>query len=375
MDAIQHRLRHWMVGDVLPFWSTAGRDPASGLFHEQMLMDGTPDRTAPLRLRVQFRQIYALSHASVRGWFDEGAAVALASLEPVMSAFRGPDGRPGLLERLAPDRAPLSIRRDSYDHAFVVLGLAWLARATGDRAVHALIDEMLAFVDEEMTDAEGHLLEGVPHGLPRRQNPQMHWFEAMLALHEAIGHPQALSRASRMRQLFEARLLDQTSGLLGEYFDDDWRPAQGTAGAVVEPGHMAEWVWLLRRHEQLALLPKGDLASRLMARVAGFADPVSQLLVDETDRTGAVRRGTRRSWLQTEHCKAWLAQAEAGVHGARSRAVDALVALDRHYLARPFRAGWIDQLDEAGRALPGPVPGSTLYHVLSAVLEADRVLS
>ncbi len=87
-----------------------------------------------------------------------------------------------------------------------------------------------------------------------------------------------------------------------------------------------------------------------------------------------VRRGTRRAWLQTELAKAWIAEAEGGRPGARDQALGALANLDRHFLRKPFREGWIDQLDEAGRPIPGPVPASTLYHIQVAIVEAHRVL-
>ena len=46
-------------------------------------------------------------------------------------------------------------------------------------------------------------------------------------------------------------MVDAETGTLGEHFDADFAPLPGTAGARVEPGHMAEWSWLLRREEAL----------------------------------------------------------------------------------------------------------------------------
>lgn len=363
-------LATWMREVSLPFWARNGIDPRTGLFHERMLPDGMPDGAAPLRARVQFRQVYSLSHAAIAGWLPDGGQIALAAWEKIVARFHGRGGEPGFVHVLAPDGSVADARRDSYDHAFAVLALAWLVRATGDAQARAMLDGLLAFVDEHLTDPAGALLEGLPHAPPRRQNPQMHWFEAMLALHEAIGHPQGLARAAFFRRLFEERLYDSRTRTLGEHFEADWQPA----GRSVEPGHLAEWTWLLRTHERLAGLERGGLASDLLASALRAADPATGLLVDEVDAGFAVRRGTRRSWLQTELCKAWIAEAEVGRPGAADAARGALEALARHHLFRPFPAGWIDQLDEAARPVPGPVPASILYHVLVAVLEADRVL-
>ena len=52
----------------------------------------------------------------------------------------------------------------------------------------------------------------------------------------------------------------------------------------------------------------------------------------------------------------------------------ALSRLERHYLRHPVAGGWYDQFDRDGRSLVATIPASSLYHVLSAVTEAERVL-
>ncbi len=216
-------LRNWLRHQVLPFWASEGRDPRTGLFLERFRPDRTPDLHAPLRVRVQFRQVYCFAHAAVLGWHPEGAELALKGWETARTHFW--DGsRGGFRHILGADGAVLDDRRDSYDHAFAVLALAWLARATGEQRLRDELDDLLAYVDARLTDPDGLLLEGEPHQLPRRQNPQMHWFEAMLGLHDALGHPTALERAARFRAFFERTLFDRRTGTLGEYYTDDWRP-------------------------------------------------------------------------------------------------------------------------------------------------------
>lgn len=331
-------LKHWLQNDALPFWASAGRDARSGLFRERFHADRTPDLAAPLRVRVQFRQIYCLSHAAVLGWFPQGAEIALAAWEATRKHFWNAKDDGGFFHILSADGAVSDSRHDSYDHAFAVLALSWLARATGERRLLDSLDELLAYIDKRLTDADGILLEGDPHGLPRRQNPQMHWFEAMLAMHDAVAHPQALARAAHYRRLFGNVLFDRATNTLGEYFTEAFKPAPGEAGGSVEPGHQAEWTWLLRSHERFVGLPPSREAAILLDTALATADPALGLLVDEADRANRVRRGTRRAWLQTELAKAWIAEAEGG------------------------------------RPIPGPVPASTLYHIQVAIVEAHRVL-
>jgi mannose-6-phosphate isomerase len=362
-----------MTGTVLPYWGTVGYDTAAGLFQERLFPDGRPDVGAVRRVRVQARQIYVYAHAAVIGWYPEGAALALGAYDRLVEVAHEPDGRRGFVHSVTPEGQVVSPLRDAYDHAFLVLAFAWLLRATGEARIRVILDAVLGFVDAEMTAPDGSLLEGVPPSLPRRQNPQMHWYEAMLALMEA-GVFDAAERAMRHRKLFETRLYDAATGSLGEYFTDNWAPAPGLDGAILEPGHHAEWVWLLRRHEALANLPRSEIAGALLDEAIRWTAPESGLLVDEVLRGGGVHRGTRRTWLQTELAKAWLSEVELGHPWAAKEARRALAALNRYFLRQPIEAGWLDRINEKARPLLGLIPASALYHVFLAVAEAERVL-
>ena len=369
------RLKTWVTETALPLWASLGFDRHHGGFHERLKSDGTPDLAADKRVRVQARQIYVYSQAAVLGWFPYGRQVALEALEFMVSRGRSPDGRPGFVHLLRPDGGVADPLRDTYDHAFLLLALAWLHRASGDAQVAALIEETLAFVDEDLTTPDGSLLEGIPESLPRRQNPHMHMFEAMLALHEAVAHPESFKRAAQLRALMEERFFDPETCTVGEYFTDGWRRVPGAEGDSVEPGHLAEWTWLLRQHERLTGVAPAALPTRLLEAALRWADEKTGFLIDEADRRGPVRRDSRRAWPQTELAKAWMGEAEAGIAGAAEKARTTLAMLATHYLDNPFEGGWTDQFDADGRPLTADVPASTFYHVFCAIAEGHRVLA
>lgn len=366
-------LLRWIRHDALPFWAHAGVNDRSGLFHERLLPDGSPDIGAPLRIRVQFRQIYAFSHAAALGWYPQGAELALSAWQKVLRAAFERDGQPGFAHLLSPEGFVADARRDSYDHAFAVLAAAWLYRATGDASVRVVLERLIAFVEQFLTDEYG-ALRNIPHDLPNRQNPQMHWFEAMLALMETGSACFGAERARKHRQLAESLLFDAETGMLGEYYAQDWKPHAGELGQVVEPGHFFEWVWLLHKHSQLTGDSPGELPARIMQAGLQYRCRRTGLLVDEARRDGTVKKGTRRLWLQTELLKAQLAQFEAGIAPSHEAALSCLQALDHHYLRRPFAEGWIDQLDDQAGSLGGPVPAGILYHIFVALSEVERVL-
>jgi mannose-6-phosphate isomerase len=365
------KLKLRIIDHCLPLWSTEGWDQSTGGFVERLGIDGRADRTAPRRVRVQARQIYCFAKAAQLGWYPEGAEIARKGLDYLLAKAKSPDGRPGFVHLLAPDGAVLNPLRDTYDHAFVLLALAALYQLNGDAQVRAEIDSLMQFFDTVLRSPDGGYSEGVPATLPRRQNPQMHVFEALIATFDATHDQSFQARAGELFGLFVANLYDGEKQVLGEYFEQDWSRIEPVC---VEPGHQAEWVWLLKGFERITGCPTGRHRGQLLASALRYRDPATGMLVDEGDADGNIRKSTRRCWPQTEIAKAWIAQAEAGEAGAADDARAALQCLHQHYLMHPVAGGWYDQFDAQGRSLVDTIPASSFYHILCAIAEADRVL-
>ena len=364
-------LKQHMVDHCLPLWSREGWDAASGGFVDRLLEDGRADRLAPRRVFVQARQIYCYAKAAQMGWYPEGRQVALKGLEYFLARAKSPDGKPGYVHRLTPDGAVLDAKRDTYDHAFVLLALATVYALDRDAQVRAEIDSLLSCMDSQLRSPHGGFLEGLPPSLPRRQNPQMHLFEAMIAAFDATHDLAFQNRAGDFYALFLANLYDKQTCALGEYFEEDFSKIEPVS---VEPGHQAEWVWLLKGFERITGCPTGRPRADLMQTALRYRDATTGCLVDEGDAAGNIRRYTRRLWPQTEIAKAWIAQAESGEAGAADEARAALRRLERHYLSHPVAGGWYDQFDRDGKSLVATIPASSFYHVLCAVTEAEQVL-
>jgi len=364
-------LKQHMVDHCLPLWSREGWDAASGGFVDRLLEDGRADRLAPRRVFVQARQIYCYAKAAQMGWYPEGRQVALKGLEYFLARAKSPDGKPGYVHRLSPDGAVLDAKRDTYDHAFVLLALATVYALDRDAQVRAEIDSLLSCMDSQLRSPHGGFLEGLPPSLPRRQNPQMHLFEAMIAAFDATHALAFQNRAGDFYALFLANLYDKQTCALGEYFEEDFSKIEPVS---VEPGHQAEWVWLLKGFERITGCPTGRPRADLMQTALRYRDATTGCLVDEGDAAGNMRRYTRRLWPQTEIAKAWIAQAESGEAGAADEARAALRRLERHYLSHPVAGGWYDQFDRDGKSLVATIPASSFYHVLCAVTEAEQVL-
>jgi mannose/cellobiose epimerase-like protein (N-acyl-D-glucosamine 2-epimerase family) len=365
------KLKVRMIDHALPLWSTEGWDATAGGFVDRLDQDGRADRLAPRRVFVQARQIYCYAKAAQMGWYPDGRAIALRGLDYLLAKAKSPDGRPGFAHVLAPDGTVLDPRRDTYDHAFVLLALASVHALDRDAQVRSEIDGLLSYLDTDLRSPNGGFLEGSPASLPRRQNPQMHLFEALIATFDATHEAVFQNRAGDFFALFLANLYDKQKQVLGEYFEDDWSKIEPVS---VEPGHQAEWVWLLKGFERITGCPTGRYRAELLASALRYRDEETGCLVDEGDADGKIKRSTRRLWPQTELAKAWIAQAEAGEAGAASEARAALARLERHYLSHPVPGGWYDQFDRNDRSLVATIPASSFYHVLCTVAEADQVL-
>jgi mannose-6-phosphate isomerase len=374
---IAERLVDWMRKDALPFWLANGFDAESGLPFERLHLDGTPDRATPVRLRTAFRQIYVASHAVTLGLASPEAALPLAvrAAERLRACGWNHAGAPGWVHSVALDGTILDAHRDLYDHACALLALAHLHHATGDARYASWIDETLAAVDDVLAAPYGGWAESERGEVPRRQNPHMHLFEASLALYETTGEARHLARAGELFSLFRTRFFDDDLGTLREFFGPAWERTAAYNSGRLDPGHMMEWVWLVRRYGRAAGRDVDDLARRLFEAGQRLGlDEASGFLVDEVDADGTPIGAGRRLWPQTEFLKALTVQWDRTGDTAFSTEADRLAgALFDDYLPKAKPGRWQDHFALDGSAIASHIPASSLYHLLAAVAELIQI--
>ncbi|UZE48076.1 AGE family epimerase/isomerase [Rhodopseudomonas sp. P2A-2r] len=134
----------------------------------------------------------------------------------------------------------------------------------------------MTFFDSALRSPDGGYAEGVPASLPRRQNPQMHVFKALVATFDAT-HDQAFqARAGDLFGWFIASLYGGRKQVLGEYFEQDWSRIEPFS---VEPGHKAEWVGLLKGFERISVCPTARHCGELLASALRLRDAEDRSLV------------------------------------------------------------------------------------------------
>jgi mannose/cellobiose epimerase-like protein (N-acyl-D-glucosamine 2-epimerase family) len=368
------RLTTWFVDKALPYWLDAGFDRVNGHFVEALAPDGTAETTGVLRTRTAARQIYVYAHAHALGVAPVGsleiAERAFANLHKCAWVGGAKPGYAFTINRFTGKVVdPL---RDLYDHTCVLLALAWLAKATGNAKYKVHIAETLNAVDITLNSRHGGWAEDNDGTLPRRQNPHMHFFEACLALAETAGEQIHIDRATQLFELFQSKFFDHNLGTLREYFGPRWEVATEFNSDSLDPGHMAEWVWLLRRYQRLVPAAKVDLYCEKLLHAAETRgiQPGGNFLSDEVSAQGQFLKSTSRLWPQAELIKANVMQFEAlGTAKNLARANEVATALFSAHLTQTPKGTWRDCLDTNGNNVAKSIPASSTYHLCTTVAE------
>jgi mannose-6-phosphate isomerase len=366
------RFRDWMFTRALPFWGSAGHDGVGGGAREHLTLEGLPGDAPFTRMRVQARQLYVFSHASLLGW---SAGLPLAHEIYGFITRHGELATGGWARTLSPaDGEVLDPAVDLYDQAFVLFALAYYGRASGGTEIRVSARRTIDWIAANMRMPPAGFANVLPHDhAPRQQNPHMHLLEAILALDETWPDSGVIGLAHELVGLFRRHLFDPATGTLGEYFEPDWSPCRGEPGRHVEPGHHYEWVWLLDAYARRASVDVDREIDALyrFARQYG-TDDGDGLVFDIADRDGSVIKRSTRLWPQTESLKAHAVMARRGGDGA-ALVVQVVSNLFRRFLANCPDGAWIDQFDSSGRPQSSRIPTSSFYHLFMAYAELDRM--
>jgi mannose-6-phosphate isomerase len=361
----------WLTDHAWPLWLEHGVDWRRHAFRENLDAASLECQASFRRLRVAARQTYVFSKAASYGVPRAEEAVVLG-LDFLRARARLPDG--GFAWRFDLDNRPIDPTRDLYDHAFVLLAFAAAAEVIGADGVHADAVAIIDYLATRFVHPGGGYRESIPAIAPRRQNPHMHLFEALLAASDAFCDERFFNRARDLAALFLTRFFQAKEGALPEYFDEALVPCREAERFLVEPGHHYEWIWLLHWYEKSAAAIGASVSPDLTSAadfLFEFAErhavnAANGLVANGLWSDGAFADGGFRLWPQTERLKA-IARRQP------DRTAQALAAIARHLAgARPGL--WIERIDADGREIAEAVPATSLYH-LTAAFTDDGVLA
>ena len=366
-DVSAGRFLDWLQVSAIPLWRDKAKDPAGGYF-ESLSHSGEPLLGAAKRLRVQARQAFSFARAEHLGFMESGREASDHAWRLLLDRGRrdGPDGKPAFIHVFGAANEVLDDKIDLYDHAFVLLASTERELRYGCPEAADVSREIISLLTS-LRNPSGGFSEGVPAELPRRTNPHMHLLEVCLVRRD-LDCPFARETIEEILDLWDRVFWDDQAQVLREFFADDWTVDEAT-GDLIEPGHMAEWLYLLDSAGRLDL---DDALGHLIfsrARELGIGGD-RPLLCDTYDLATQRTSPGCRLWGQTEHIRAAVVMArKTGDPADLDLASELLDHFHELYLDPVTKGGWIDRLAPNGEVLSDKMPTSLLYHLITMAEE------
>ena len=368
-----------MANDIwLPQWLNSFSDDENGGFHDRLDKNGRPLKM-PKRLLTQCRQLIIYSLA------DQDDATQKCYADTIDNGFQFIlkhyyiTETNGSVFSLNPDNSINDHKYDLYGHAFILLACATYYQATKNTEALDFAKKTFNFIKTSfaLPDKPG-LTEALDENLKpidamRRQNPHMHLMEACIHMYEVSKDADYLATATDMLNLFYDKFLDHETQTLGEFFDDDLKP-HIEKGDWIETGHHAEWIWLLKRYQDIS--PSRD--PRLLGTMKNlFAwiqtngiDPEYGGIFNIQSRHGSIIDTDKRIWpvLETIRAAFIMSNIKDYEENAYIMIKDLTSLLTGHYI--DIKTGnWQETLTRELSSKINDMPGTTPYHIYPILRE------
>jgi len=370
-DCSAEKVSSWLYETALPLWSEIGIDRKHGGFIERLDLSGRPLDIGYKRTRITGRQLFVFCHAYQSGHqqYEPLIEQGLAFLLRFQKGNRAGEWR----RSVSTAGEVFDDTIDLYDYAFVLFGLAWWYRISSDRKAWKLAIDTLQFIKAELRHPSGI---GFVHersaGEPYQQNPHMHLVEALIEWFDVTRDQIFYDELIHLISLFRNNFFFE--GTLREYFNSAWLPVVAREGQIIEPGHMAEWAWILDRFSKLLNDSHADLSSKLMEFVKLCRQKnESGLIFDIVGPNFEVIKTSTRLWPQTEFIKGLIAE-PSDTNDTLATIVESHINMIFSQFIEPaFKGGWLEHLDANGQPIVDYIPASSLYHLSLAFTEIIRV--
>ncbi len=258
----------------------------------------------------------------------------------------------------------------AYAEAFVMFGLSHAYRVTRDqRYLNAALDtwdnaEALKVIKASRVPFRGY-----------SQNPLMHAFEALLALHDATGIDALLDDAEELGDFVLGKLYQKKGNYIPEKFESRWRPLSSGKGGYVDVGHQFEWAYLLSWAVQKGLPSRYlGMGKKLLdaAMDTGYDDQQGGIF-SRHNYQGRVSGG-KVSWAQNELLRALVRY--ASLHGGNDlwAPFEQSLGFVEDYFIDDIHGGWFRHpvARSTSRNDSRPIKGNAWkvdYHVTGMYIE------
>lgn len=357
-------------------WLEEGFQSVFGGFAENINVSGGFKDTV-FRAMVQARQIYSVSVFQDLGIATEVMRTnALKAANLLISKYQTPSG--AVWNSINEKHEVVDATHGFYAQAFALFGWAYAYRLSADPRYEIAAAKLLQYLQDERGVSTGGFYELGREERLFLANPHMHLFEAALAWIEVSQENHWKSLAKSLLRLCDEKFIPNKDGMLAEYYTESWTPILDTQSRfVVEPGHQCEWAWLIGRYDRLVGQGSSTLKVELFEKAEVYGLNQEGFIVDEVWSDGEVKSHRSRLWPQCERVKAAAMLAEDCSADKYSKLAGAGVERVLSYISDggglPL---WREYYHGEGRYQYFEdqwVKASSLYHVMGALSEYDRV--
>ena len=304
-----------LTRNILPFWMEKMEDEVHGGFLGRISGTGTEDGSAAKGAILNARILWTFSAAyRILGKPEYLAAATRAKREIIDKFYDKEYG--GVYWSLTPEGLPDDTKKQIYALGFAIYGLSEYSRATGDA-------EALEYAIRLFHDIERHSFDKGKNGYfeafgrewgpiedmrlsdkdineCKTMNTHLHILEPYTNLYRIWKDRELEKQLRNLICLFMEKILDQETGHLRLFFDEDWKSSHD----IISYGHDIEASWLLHEAAEVlgdkTLLEKTRLASVSVADAAseGYI-PGGGMIYEFHGDTAAVD-ADRHWWVQAE---------------------------------------------------------------------------
>lgn len=371
------QLHDWLLNKCVPLWFDNSIDHVNGGFFEQLNQDLTPNNINR-RTRVSARQIFSFAQVKKIGSNINASIPIEAGFSWINNKTSQPNNY--FCGVLTPEGNVVESQFNLYDHAFVILACASSYEYSGEEIYIQMAQKVFENIIADYSHPFAGFEESIPSCAPLKANPHMHMFEACLAWIDLGFDGKWRDIGEMIANLCIDKFIDSETFLLREFFNSDWTPHSSDLGRIIEPGHLFEWAWLLQRWAIISANPLfSEYAYRLIE--AGERHGINSLgvCINEIWDDFSVKDANARLWPQTERIKA---HAICANHQANNQTnqyqyhlekLNQAISAMRLYFETPHEGLYYDLSLDDGTIVQNPSPTSTLYHIVCAIIEIEKV--
>lgn len=285
-------------------------------------------------------------------------------------------------EAVASDGKVANSNKRLYSQAFAIFGLSHAYRVTRDKRYLDLAQQTWKEIEERFSDNQGGYRAAMNREMTESkqsnsQNPLMHLFEALLALHEVSGSSDALRGARKIGDFVIYDLLEGVEdggAFIPELYDQTWQPLPKAQGGRIDIGHQFEWAYLLGIGADHGLSPLyNDVADRLLKfAVKNGYDKIESGVYSSLFSDGEIDR-KKGYWQQAEALRAFMFHAVVRKRTDLAAYITQMTDLVRSEFVDAENGGWrFYSRAECNRSTcPNLQPDG--YHMTALHMEALRL--